>query len=79
VNLVRDKKYAAAIITTVHTIVSELITRTGYLGHKLYRTIFSSPDLFNNLHMKTINCCGNVTPNRNAMPSDWKETQTETG
>jgi hypothetical protein len=36
----------------------------------LHGQYFSSPDLFNDLHMKAINCCGTVRPNRILMPSD---------
>jgi hypothetical protein len=32
---------------------------------------FSSPDLFDYLHTKAINCCGTVRPNRKGMPRDF--------
>jgi hypothetical protein len=35
------------------------------------RTVFSSPDIFNNLHAKAINCCGTVRPSGRGMPSDF--------
>jgi hypothetical protein len=33
--------------------------------------VFSSPDLFDNLHTKAINFCDSVRPNRKGMPSDF--------
>jgi hypothetical protein len=32
---------------------------------------FSSPDLFDDLHTRAINCCGTVRPNRKGMPRDF--------
>jgi hypothetical protein len=48
-----------------HATVAELRTRIQNVGYKLYMDhFFSSPDLFDDLHSKTINCCGTVRPNR---------------
>jgi hypothetical protein len=33
---------------------------------------FSSPDLFNYLHMKATNFCGTARPNRKVMPSGFR-------
>jgi hypothetical protein len=50
--------------------VSGLTTRTENVGHKLYMdNVFSSPDLFDDLHTKAINCCGTVRPNQKGMPT----------
>jgi hypothetical protein len=41
---------------------------------------FSSPDIFNDLYMNNIYCCGTVRPNRKVMPNDiLKETQPQRG
>jgi hypothetical protein len=59
-------------MTTNHATVSGLTTRIENLGHKLYMdNVFSSPDLFDNLHTKAINCYGTVRPNQKGMPSDF--------
>jgi hypothetical protein len=72
VHLGKDKKCATATMTATHTTVTGLTTRTENLGHELYmNNFFSSPDLFDDLHMKAINCCGTVKPNRKVMPSDF--------
>jgi hypothetical protein len=43
-----------------------LAARIEYVRHKLYvDSFFSSQALFDDLHNKTINCCGTVRPNRN--------------
>jgi hypothetical protein len=72
VYLGRDRKHATATVTANHTTVSGLTTRIENLGHKLYlNNVFSSPDLYDNLHAKVTNCCGSVRPNRKGMPSDF--------
>jgi hypothetical protein len=59
-------------MTTTHTTVTELTTRIENFGHKLYMdNFFSSPDLFDDLHTKAINCCGTVRPNQKGMPRDF--------
>jgi hypothetical protein len=59
-------------MTATHATVSGLITRIENLEHKLYMdNYFSSPNLFDNLHMKARNCCGIVRPKRKGMPSDF--------
>jgi hypothetical protein len=70
VYLSRDRKHAPVTMTAVHAAVSGL-TRTEDLGHKLYRDSLSSPNLFNDLHTKTINCCGTIRPNGKVMPSNF--------
>jgi hypothetical protein len=63
VYLGRDRKHAAARIITTHATVSRLTTRIENLEHRLYIDhFFSCPDVFDNLHVKDINCCGTVRP-----------------
>jgi hypothetical protein len=55
-------------VTATHAIVTGLAARIEHVGHNLYMDyFFSSPPLFDNLHHKTINCCGTVRPNRKGM------------
>jgi hypothetical protein len=57
----RERRCATASMTASPENVSGLTTRTENLGHKLYiDNFFSSPDLYNYLHTKAINCCGVV-------------------
>jgi hypothetical protein len=63
-HLGRDRKRAAASVTTSHTAVTGLTTRIENFGYKLYRdNFFSSPELLDDLHSKAINCYGAVRPN----------------
>jgi hypothetical protein len=49
--------------------------RIENVGHKLYMdNFFSSPELFDDLHTKAINCCGTVRPNHKGMPRDFGKT-----
>jgi hypothetical protein len=60
-------------MTAEHATVAGLSRRMQNVGHRLHmENIFSSPDLFDCLHSKTINCCGNVKLNRKGMPQDLK-------
>jgi hypothetical protein len=44
------------------------------------QTILSSPDLFNDLHMRAINTSGTVRPNKKVMPSGFgRKLKTEIG
>jgi hypothetical protein len=72
VYLGKDRKHATATMTATHANVSGLTARIKNLGHKLYMdNVFSSPDLFDDLHMKAINCCGTVRPNQKGITSDF--------
>jgi len=52
-------------MTATHATVTGLAAANGHVGHTLYMgNFFSSPASFDNLHTKTINCCGTVRPNR---------------
>jgi hypothetical protein len=55
----KDGNRATPSLTATLATVSGLATRIENVGHKLYMDIFfSSPALFDDLHTKTINCCG---------------------
>jgi hypothetical protein len=55
-------------LTVAHVTVTQKLQ--GH-GHKLYMDkFFSSPQLFKDLAMKNLYCCGNVKPNRTGMPQD---------
>ena len=42
--------------------------RLEHAGHNLYKdNFYSSSALFDDLHTKTINCCGTVRPNKKGM------------
>jgi hypothetical protein len=62
---------STADMTATHTTVRHLTRKVERHGHKLYvDNFFSSPDLFNDLTKRKINCCGTVRPNRKGMPQD---------
>jgi hypothetical protein len=55
--------------------VAGLTRRVENVGHKLYMdNFFSSPDLFDNLYIRKINCCGTVRLNRKGMPQEFRKT-----
>jgi len=59
----KDRKCAIVTMTATYASVIGLTTRIENLGHK---TVHSSHDLFDDLHKKAINFCGNDR----AMPPD---------
>jgi hypothetical protein len=59
-------------MTATEATVTGLTARTENVGHKLFMDN-SSPELFDNLRTKTINCCGTVTPNRKVMDMSIKK------
>jgi hypothetical protein len=65
-------------MTTTHVTVKGLTyNRVEQVGHKLYMdNFFTSPDLFDDLYTRVINCCGTVRHNYKGM---LKGTKTETG
>jgi hypothetical protein len=72
VYLGRDGKGATAATNAVYAaVVSGLNIMNGNLRHLIYANSFPSPDVFNDLHMKAINCCGTIRPDRNVMPRDF--------
>jgi hypothetical protein len=59
VYLGKDRAYATDTMTATHATVAGLMRRAENVGHKLYMdNFFSSPDLFDDLHSRKINCCG---------------------
>jgi hypothetical protein len=68
----KDRKCITGTVTDTHATVAGLNTRIENVGHKLYMdNFFTSPDLFDDLLSKTINCCGTVRPNQKGMPQDF--------
>jgi hypothetical protein len=58
-------------MTATHVTVTDLAARSGHVGHKLYMgNYFSSPASFDDLHTKTMNCCGTVRTNRKWIPKN---------
>jgi hypothetical protein len=62
VYLDKDRQRVRQDVTATHVAVKELLTRrVEGRGHKLYvDNFFSSPDLYDNLTKKKINCYGRV-------------------
>jgi hypothetical protein len=62
-------------MTAMHATVAGLMRRVENVGHELYTdNFFSSPDLFDDLHDRKINCCGTVRLNRKDMPQEFRKT-----
>jgi hypothetical protein len=52
----------------IHVKVQSLTTRVDGVGHKRYmENFFSPPELFDDLRIKAINCCGTVRQNHKGM------------
>jgi hypothetical protein len=67
-----DRQNTAQTVRAKHAIVKTLTRRIEGLGHKLYMgSFFSSPDLFDDLHTRAINCCGTVRQNCKGMPEGF--------
>lgn len=59
-------------VTASHPVVTECAARIENMGHKLYvDIIISSSALFDDLHTKTVHCCGTVRPNRKLMRKNF--------
>ena len=72
VYLGRDRQRTVQHLTATPATVSELTKKVQGRDHKLYMdNYFSSPNLFDDLAMKNIYCCGTVQPYRNGMPQDF--------
>ena len=68
----KGRKCATPSMTATHATVRGLAARVEHLGHKLYMgNFFPSPALFDDLHTKTVYCCGTVRPNRKRMPKNF--------
>jgi hypothetical protein len=71
----KDRTYTTDTMTATHITVAGLTQRVENIGHKLYmEKFFSSPDLFNDLHGRKINCCGTVRLDRKGMPQEFGKT-----
>jgi hypothetical protein len=71
VYLGKDRKNVTGTVRATHASGTGLSSRIKIVGSKLYMDrFFSSPDLFDGLHSKTINSCGTVRSNLNGMPLD---------
>jgi hypothetical protein len=58
-DLENDGENATQIMTDTQVTVKSITWTAESAGHILHRdNLFSSPDLFNSLHTKIINCCG---------------------
>jgi hypothetical protein len=75
VYLGKDRTCTTDTMTATHATVAGLTRRVENVGHKLYMdSFFSSPDLFDDLHSRKINCCGTVRLNRKGMPQEFRKT-----
>jgi hypothetical protein len=76
----KDRQNITQMMTVTHVIVIRLTRKEEGVDHKLYMDNFSSPDLFDDLHTRGINCC-TVRLKCKGMPgnSDNKDTKTEKG
>jgi hypothetical protein len=73
VYLEKDMTCATDKMTVTHATVAGLTRRVENVGHKHYMdNFFSSPDLFDDLHSRKVNCCGTVRLNRKGMPQELK-------
>lgn len=79
VYLGKDRKGVTASMTLTHATVTELTTWTGNVRCNICtNNFYSSTDLFDNVHTKTINCCCTVTPSWKRMCIDyWKKLKTK--
>jgi len=60
IHLGKDRQ-AVQMMTATHMTVRGLTRRVKGVGHELYMdSSFSSPNVFDNLHTRGINCCGTV-------------------
>jgi hypothetical protein len=65
VYLGKDRKCVTPSMIATHATVTGFIAKNEHVGHKLYvDNFFSSLALFDDLHTKTVNCCGTIRPNR---------------
>jgi hypothetical protein len=68
----KDRQRTAQHLTATHPTVTDLTWRVG-VGHKLHMdSLFSSPDLFDDLAQKKIYCCSTIRLHRKGMPKNLK-------
>jgi len=72
VYLGKERKCAISLMEATDTTVTRLTVRTENFGHTLY-VDNSTPQLFDDLSTKTINCCRTVRPNRKMMAKSVKQ------
>jgi len=61
-------------MTATCVTVRGLTARTESVAHKLYlENLFLSPELFDDFHIKTINC-STITPNQTEIPVSFGKT-----
>jgi len=71
VYLGKDRQCTAQHVTGTRVTVTELMRKIKGCGHKLYMdNFFFSPELFDDLAKKQVQCHGTVRPNRRGMPQD---------
>jgi hypothetical protein len=59
---------------TSHAIMTEWTAEIENMGHKLFVDhLFSSPELYDDLMAKNINCYDNVRPNKEGMHGDFEK------
>lgn len=63
----KDTKHATPTTTATDATLTGLTARIENVGHALY-VDNTFPELFDNLHTETMNCCGTLRPNRKTMP-----------
>jgi hypothetical protein len=67
----KDRKNATEI-TTAHPTVRSLTRRVKWVGHKLYMdNSFSSQDISDDLHTRSINCCVTCKQNCEGMLGEY--------
>jgi len=70
--LAKDRHNSMHMMTSPHVIVRSLSRTVKGVGHRHYMVNFvSSPDLFDNLHTSSINCCGPVRQNCEGIPGGF--------
>jgi hypothetical protein len=65
----KDRQNATLVITATLMTAKTLTRIVDGVGKRVYTDNFlSSPDLFDNLHTRAVNCDGSVRQNRGRMP-----------
>jgi hypothetical protein len=66
------------MVTTIHAVVKSFTSRAEGVGHILYMdNFFSTPHLFDDLHMRAVNHCGIVRQNFKGMPGGFDSSDLE--
>jgi hypothetical protein len=67
----KDRQNTTQAMTATHATVKSLTRRVEGVGHKLYMNNFFSSLVYDDLHTRSINCCGTVRQNHKGMPEDF--------